>query len=71
MLEALRAKFGQHPDLRRRLLATRERLLAEHTDRDRYWGDAGDGTGRNRLGLLLMQVRAEIQRVEGLDEGTS
>jgi len=59
MLEGLRAKFGQHPDLRERLLATQARLLVEHTDQDGYWGDAGDGTGHNRLGHLLMQVRAE------------
>ena len=22
-----------------------------------YWGDGGDGSGRNRLGLLLMELR--------------
>lgn len=61
MLEGLRAKFGQHPDLRERLLATEERQLVEHTEHDAYWGDAGDGTGRNRLGALLMRVRAELR----------
>ena len=71
MLEGLRAKFGQHPDLRGRLLATRKRLLVEHTGQDGYWGDAGDGTGLNRLGHLLMQVRAELQRVDGQREGKS
>lgn len=65
MLEGLRAKFGQHPDLQGLLLGTRERLLIEHTEHDPYWGDAGDGTGQNRLGCLLMQVREEFQRVGG------
>ena len=62
MLKGLRAKFEQHPDLQERLLRTGDRLLAEHTKNDNYWGDGGDGTGENRLGHLLMQVRAELQQ---------
>lgn len=61
MLEGLRAKFEQHPDLCERLLATKNRLLVEHTAHDAYWGDAGDGSGLNRLGHLLMQVRADLR----------
>lgn len=61
MLEGLRAKFSQHPDLRERLLATGDRTLVEHTEHDAYWGDAGDGSGRNRLGVLLMSVREELR----------
>ena len=60
MLAALRAKFTQHPDLAAALLATGQAPLVEHTANDRYWGDDGDGSGRNRLGELLMQVRAEV-----------
>lgn len=63
MLEALRAKFAQHPDLAERLLRSGDRLLVEHTRNDTYWGDGEDGTGKNRLGHLLMQVRAEVRRV--------
>ena len=62
MLEGLRAKFGQHPDLAERLLHSGDRLLVEHTRNDSYWGDGGDGSGQNRLGHLLMQVRAEIRQ---------
>jgi GTP cyclohydrolase II len=66
MLEGLRAKFGQHPDLAEGLLRSNDRLLVEHTRNDVYWGDGGDGTGKNRLGQLLMQVRAELRHlVEG------
>ena len=61
MLEAVRAKFAQHPRLRSLLLDTGEALLVEHTPRDRYWGDGGDGTGENRLGQILMQVRRELR----------
>lgn len=61
MLKAVRAKFTQYEDLRAILLATGEAKLIEHTWKDRYWGDGGDGSGRNRLGEILMQVRAELR----------
>lgn len=62
MLEGLRAKFTQHPDLADLLLSTGDRPLVERTGNDDYWGDGGDGTGRNRLGRLLMRVRTELRR---------
>jgi N-glycosidase YbiA len=62
MLEALRAKFTQHEGLKSKLLATGEARLVEHTKNDRYWADGGDGSGKNRLGELLMKVRAELRR---------
>lgn len=61
MMEALRAKFSQHDRLRRLLLGTQDARLVEHTRNDRYWGDGGDGTGRNRLGALLMRLRDELR----------
>ncbi|KAI9590969.1 GTP cyclohydrolase II [Syncephalis fuscata] len=62
MLTALRAKFQQNPILLRKLLATGNRRLVEHTYNDKYWGDGGNGSGRNRLGELLMFVRKELQQ---------
>ncbi len=64
MLDALRAKFTQHEELRELLLGTGDAGLVEHTANDSYWGDGGDGSGKNRLGVLLMQVRCEV-RAEG------
>lgn len=64
MLAALRAKFTQHPTLCARLLATGDALLVEHTALDAYWADGGDGSGLNRLGMLLMQVRNELRGSE-------
>jgi hypothetical protein len=61
MLAAIRAKFTQHPDLCAQLLATCDAWLAEHTTRDRYWGDGGDGSGQNQLGRLLMQIRSKLK----------
>lgn len=60
MREALRAKFTQHDDLRALLLGTGDATLIEHTANDSYWADGGDGTGKNRLGQLLMELRAQL-----------
>lgn len=66
MLEGLWAKFRQHPDLADQLCRTGTEEIVEHTPvepprRDPYWGDGGDGTGKNRLGCLLNQVRCQLQ----------
>jgi ribA/ribD-fused uncharacterized protein len=71
MLEGLRAKFEQHPDLRERLVGSGARLLVEHTMNDSYWGDGGDGGGENRLGNLLMQVRTELRQCAEPDHHTN
>jgi N-glycosidase YbiA len=61
MREALRAKFSQHDSLRGILLGTGNKTLIEHTANDSYWADGGDGSGKNRLGALLMELRDEIR----------
>jgi ribA/ribD-fused uncharacterized protein len=61
MLDALRAKFGQHENLKALLLGTGEVRIVEHTANDRYWADGGDGSGQNKLGLLLMRLRSELK----------
>lgn len=60
MIEALRAKFMQHPSLGQLLRDTSRYNLVEHTVNDKEWGDNGDGTGNNKLGRYLEQVRAEL-----------
>ncbi len=60
MRAAVRAKFTQHPDLGKMLLSTGDALLVEHTAHDRYWADGGDGSGQNRLGHILMEIRQEL-----------
>jgi N-glycosidase YbiA len=61
MRSAVRAKFTQHEDLRQMLLSTGDSTLVEHTAKDSYWGDGGDGSGRNMLGRILMAVREELR----------
>jgi ribA/ribD-fused uncharacterized protein len=61
MREAVLAKFTQHADLRAVLLGTGDAEIVERTTNDSYWGDGGDGTGRNKLGRILMSVRDELR----------
>lgn len=61
MTEAVLAKFTQHEDLRALLLATGDAQLVEHTPNDDYWGDGGDGSGKNMLGRILMRVRERLR----------
>jgi ribA/ribD-fused uncharacterized protein len=61
MTDAVRAKFTQHEQLRELLLSTGDARLVEHTSMDSYWGDGGDGSGRNMLGRVLMRVRDELR----------
>jgi N-glycosidase YbiA len=60
---AVEAKFRQHTDLATLLLSTGNAELVEHTADDDFWGDGGDGSGRNMLGRILMDVR-ELLRSE-------
>lgn len=64
MRAALRAKFTQNEELKKILLETGDATLVEHTTNDRYWGDGGDGSGRNMLGELLMELRDELKNEE-------
>ena len=61
MRVAVLAKFTQHEDLRLLLLSTGDKKLVEHTQNDDYWGDGGDGSGKNILGSILMQVRETLR----------
>ena len=68
MYKVLIAKFTQHENLKKKLLATGNSMLIEHVKRDKYWGDGGDeGTGtkgKNMLGKLLSKVRYELRALE-------
>lgn len=61
MRDALNAKFTQHARLLDLLLSTGDLKLIEHTANDSYWGDGGDGSGRNMLGRLLMELREKLR----------
>ena len=69
MTDAVRAKFTQHEELRVLLLGTADAKIVEHTENDDYWGDGGDGSGRNMLGQILMRVRTELRESEKASSG--
>lgn len=65
------AKFGQNVHLKRKLLATGDRLLCEAASRDRVWGIGYSAKhamanekhwGENRLGKALMAVREYLRK---------
>ena len=61
MYECVKAKFSQHSDLKELLLSTGSANIIEHTGKDAYWADGGDGSGKNMLGIILMRVRDELE----------
>jgi ribA/ribD-fused uncharacterized protein len=64
MRNVLHAKFSQHKDLRALLLSTGDARLVEAGRVDnavnRTWGEI-NGKGKNILGVLLMELRAELR----------
>lgn len=60
MMNALRAKFTQHTELKELLLSTDDEEIIEDSPIDSYWGCGKDGKGKNMLGQLLMKLRDEL-----------
>lgn len=61
MEECVRYKFTHHPELKAELLATENAELIEGNDwGDKVWG-VSNGEGENRLGKILMKIRAELR----------
>jgi hypothetical protein len=65
MRSVLRSKFLQHEDLRALLLETGDARLVEmgrtNNPVNRVWGEV-NGKGLNMLGVLLMEIRAELRQ---------
>ena len=62
MHQAVTEKFRTHQALAELLLSTGDRTIVENSPYDGYWGCGADGTGLNRLGVILMAVRSELAR---------
>lgn len=61
MRQAVLAKFRTHADIRDVLLGTGDEELVENAPRDYYWGCGLDGSGKNRLGYILMEIRTLLR----------
>ena len=70
MKKALTAKFTQNPDLKAKLLATGNRALVEANPTDAYWGYGRTKKGKNRMGILLQQLRDELRNTAGKPSAT-
>ena len=62
MKAAILEKFASHANIRRQLLRTGNAILVESAPTDYYWGSGADGSGKNRMGRILMDVRTELQK---------
>nr|WP_320190673.1 NADAR family protein [uncultured Desulfobacter sp.] len=60
MKKALIAKFTQNAWLGRLLMSTKAAELVHLSATDKYWGGSREGSGDNRLGYLLMDLRREL-----------
>lgn len=69
MRDIIRAKAMQHEYVRRKLLATGDRELVEDSWRDDFWGWGPNRDGKNMLGKLWMEVRAELRATALAGEG--
>lgn len=61
MYQAVLKKFQTHEELANLLISTGEQDIVENAPGDYYWGCGKDGTGRNQLGKILVQVRQKLQ----------
>ena len=62
MRRAVLRKFEEHADIRAVLLATGDEVIVENAPSDYYWGCGADGSGQNKLGQILMEVRDILRR---------
>ena len=72
MEKAVRAKFVQHPELRKQLIDTGDKMIGEANARDMYWGIGtsvdsekskfpSKWRGHNKLGKILMKLRKDFK----------
>lgn len=57
MFQAVLKKFSTHAELKKRLVETGRQEIVENAAGDYYWGCGADGSGLNKLGKIITQVR--------------
>ncbi|MBD2457889.1 NADAR family protein [Nostoc sp. FACHB-87] len=71
MKKAVLCKFTTHTDIREILLSTGNDEIVENSPIDYYWGCGADGSGKNMLGIILMEVRDIIRAEDGTKSGSA
>src|SRR4028118_1578205 len=62
MRKAVLKKFESHAGIREILLATGDEEIIENSPIDYYWGCGADGSGKNMLGKILVEVREILRK---------
>ncbi len=62
MFDGILEKFRQNRDIAYKLIETRNRMIAEATVDEYYWGIGKDKSGKNVIGGILVKVRERIKR---------
>lgn len=62
MRKVVMHKFTVHEACRKTLLETGEDELIEDSPVDWYWGCGSDGSGKNMLGVILMETRKALRK---------
>jgi ribA/ribD-fused uncharacterized protein len=77
MERGVKAKFVQHPELRKQLLETGDKMIGEADARNLYWGigtsissekskKPSKWRGQNKLGKILMNLRTMFREQDGM-----
>ena len=61
MQRGVLCKFQTHQDIKEVLLNTGDEQIVENATQDYYWGCGADGSGKNRLGEILMDIRTILR----------
>ena len=71
MYTAVEAKILQNSEIKDLLLSTEDKILCEHTNKDKEWADGNDPCwapqstyGKNKLGIILMKLRDQLYQVQ-------
>ena len=62
MRRAVLCKFQTHADIRAILLSTGDEEIVENALGDYYWGCGADGSGKNMLGQILVELREKLRK---------
>lgn len=64
MKNIMREKALQHKDVMDALLSTGESVIIKNHPEDYYWGTGLNGTGKNVMGIIWMELREEFQIIQ-------
>jgi hypothetical protein len=62
MKKCVMEKALQHPEVMDALIRSGNEEIVEDSPIDYYWGCGKEGTGKNMLGKILMEIREEIKK---------